>query len=531
MNRKLKCGIAAVLVLVMLMSAFIVSPATAATNKDDIKPAGIIAANIYLAQAFAEKAQLAPLSAEEGVNNSEPDPADPEEPTGDPIIEVPTDEPELATDAPTDEPSEGQTEQPTEAPTQAPTEDPSKIGAVSSITRKDTAEDAINLGWNTVTGAKGYHVYWRSADSDGTGYSLLTTVKSTSLTIRNLKKGAMYHFKVTAYKINEGKLIDGKGATITAGTTPTGVTNFRLVSGVPTGTVLRWTKNSLCDGYVLYRGTGGVWSRYKVLDKNVTEFKDTSIIPGKAYYYRLCTYRKDSSGTLESPTSIVRTVAGLCAPVDKGTTTLLRKMYFKWSKNQYAQGYEIRYSSDNKNFKVLIDTPNTSYTSNRFISGKHYYFRIIPYRYVGTEKTKVYGTYLAKDLVITNSAYGKEVPSTYIEINISKQHMWYYIKGELYVSTDVVTGNYGDMDTPKGYWAVNSKASPCELVGDGYVSYVQYWMAFIGGGWGIHDASWRDTYGGTIYMGNGSHGCVNTPYNAVKKMYAKVTIGTPVIVY
>ena len=535
MNKKLKCILAAVMALVMLVSAFIAFPATAAEKKEDAPAIGKIAANIYLAQAFAEKARLAPLSAEEDVSGTEPEAADIEDTIGEPVVETAPEETEadplILETEPTADPSEDVTEGQTEDLTEAPTDDPESIGAVTTIDRTDPAEDAINLEWNKVSGAKGYHVFWRNADADGADYSLLSSVKSTSLTIRNLKKGAMYYFRISAYKTYNGSLIEGDSSVIRAGTTPTGVTNFRLVSGVPTGTVLRWTKNSLCDGYILYRGFEGKWSLYKKLDKNATEFTDTGITPGKAYYYRLCTYREDSRGTLASPTSLVRTVAGLCAPLDKGTTTLLRKMYFKWSKNQYAQGYEILYSSDNKNFKGLIDTKNTYYTSNRFISGKHYYFRIVPYRYVGTEKTKVYGTYLKKDLVITNSAYGKEVPSTYIEINIAKQHMWYYIKGELYVSTDVVTGNYGNMDTPKGYWAVNSKASPCELVGDGYVSYVQYWMAFIGGGWGIHDASWRDSYGGTIYMGNGSHGCVNTPYNAVKKMYAKVTIGTPVIVY
>jgi lipoprotein-anchoring transpeptidase ErfK/SrfK len=70
-------------------------------------------------------------------------------------------------------------------------------------------------------------------------------------------------------------------------------------------------------------------------------------------------------------------------------------------------------------------------------------------------------------------------------------------------------------------------------VGDGYSSYVNYWLAFTYSGCGIHDASWRSAseYGGTTYQGNGSHGCVNTPYDAVKKIYQKAGIGTYVVVY
>ena len=51
----------------------------------------------------------------------------------------------------------------------------------------------------------------------------------------------------------------------------------------------------------------------------------------------------------------------------------------------------------------------------------------------------------------------------------------------------------------------------------------------------IHDASWRNVYGGEEYKTNGSHGCINTPYDAVSKLYellnAKQTDVTPVIIY
>ena len=562
LNKKIRCGIAAALVLALLCSAFIALPAAKSGSSGDDRTGF----GEELAQLLMQKAADSGSSAVSPVSAT-PDEAteatDPTEPATDPIVDAPTDPTEEATaeatDAPTDAPADASTDAPTDAATQPetdaptapiaddgtveptdeateevteePTVDPDYVGAVTGITRTDPGEGVINLQWSAVDNAQGYHIYWRSPDADSDRYALLSSVKDTSLTIRNLKKGSMFYFKVAAYRAKDGDLIDGESAVLKAGTTPVGVSSFYLASGVSTGTLLRWSKNDLCDGYILYRQFDGKWSRYKTLDRNTTEFRDTDVIPGRAYNYRLSTYRTDERGELESSYLTVKTICGLCAPADRGTTTVLRKMYFKWVKNPYAHGYEVRYSSDNKNFTVLADTTGNYYTSNRFIEGKHYYFRIYPYHYLDNKTVKIYGTYWAKDLVMTNSAYGKTVPSTYIEVNINQQHMWYYINGELYVSTDVVTGNYNSMDTPKGYWEVNSKASPCTLVGDGYVSYVDYWMAFIGSGYGIHDASWRSEYGGSIFKGNGSHGCINTPYAAVKKMYAKVTIGTPVIVY
>ena len=59
---------------------------------------------------------------------------------------------------------------------------------------------------------------------------------------------------------------------------------------------------------------------------------------------------------------------------------------------------------------------------------------------------------------------------------------------------------------------------------------MNFWMP-VNGGIGIHDASWRSKYGGDIYIKGGSHGCINTPYDAMKELYEMVEIGTPVIMF
>ena len=53
----------------------------------------------------------------------------------------------------------------------------------------------------------------------------------------------------------------------------------------------------------------------------------------------------------------------------------------------------------------------------------------------------------------------------------------------------------------------------------------------VWGGIGIHDASWRSQFGGKIYLTSGSHGCINTPLDNVIKLYNRVKIGTPVVIY
>lgn len=124
-----------------------------------------------------------------------------------------------------------------------------------------------------------------------------------------------------------------------------------------------------------------------------------------------------------------------------------------------------------------------------------------------------------------------DIGSTYVEVNMSEQKMWFYKDGELMVSTNIVTGNMAKgHDTPTVVGYIHNKVRNTKLVGTGYVAFVHYWMK-VYGSIGIHDASWRSKFGGNIYATNGSHGCINTPYDNVKMIFDNIEIGTPVIIF
>jgi len=124
-----------------------------------------------------------------------------------------------------------------------------------------------------------------------------------------------------------------------------------------------------------------------------------------------------------------------------------------------------------------------------------------------------------------------DIGGTYIEVDMTDQKMYYYVDGELSLETDVVTGNTGRrMGTPQGINFVYNKQRNRTLRGPGYASFVKYWMP-VKGAVGIHDASWRSKFGGTIYKTNGSHGCINTPSDVMAQLYDMVEIGTPVVMF
>lgn len=125
-----------------------------------------------------------------------------------------------------------------------------------------------------------------------------------------------------------------------------------------------------------------------------------------------------------------------------------------------------------------------------------------------------------------------DIGDTYVEICISQQVMWCYKDGVCIVYTPVVTGNpnKGNATPSNGVWSIDAKMQNYTLVGEGYRSPVDFWMPF-NGNVGIHDMQTRAYFGGTIYLTNGSHGCINTPYENAKMIYENVSIGTPVVVY
>lgn len=124
-----------------------------------------------------------------------------------------------------------------------------------------------------------------------------------------------------------------------------------------------------------------------------------------------------------------------------------------------------------------------------------------------------------------------DIGDTYIEVDMTEQMLYYYVDGKQEIATPVVTGNTSrKRGTPTGTNFVYAKQRNRILRGPGYESFVKYWIP-VNRGIGIHDASWRSKYGGTIYQTDGSHGCINTPSEEVSRLYDMVEIGTPCVMF
>ena len=126
---------------------------------------------------------------------------------------------------------------------------------------------------------------------------------------------------------------------------------------------------------------------------------------------------------------------------------------------------------------------------------------------------------------------GTEFGNKYVEVDLGNQTVYLVENGEITYQSKCVSGNLRKgRRTPEGIYSITYKQKNAILKGQDYASPVKFWMPF-NKGIGLHDASWRNKFGGVIYKNNGSHGCINLPVDSAKVFFDNVETGTPVICY
>ena len=129
--------------------------------------------------------------------------------------------------------------------------------------------------------------------------------------------------------------------------------------------------------------------------------------------------------------------------------------------------------------------------------------------------------------------------NTYVEVDLTRQYMWYVKDGKTVMETSVVTGKpTPDKETPQGVYSIlemkQDKVLTGEIQANGLPEYrtrVNYWMRVTWTGIGFHDATWQSAFGGDRYINYGSHGCINMSLSDAEKLYGMLEMGTPVVMH
>ena len=133
------------------------------------------------------------------------------------------------------------------------------------------------------------------------------------------------------------------------------------------------------------------------------------------------------------------------------------------------------------------------------------------------------------------------IGDTYAEVNLTRQYVWYYEKGELKFEADIVSGTMTTWRyTPEGIYTLSIKESPHIMKGEInpstgkpiYEAPCTYWMNIIPSlGIGFHDYDSRGDWSKDAYLYNGSHGCINMHGYDAEELFSLIQVGTPVVMY
>ncbi|MCH5303253.1 MAG: L,D-transpeptidase family protein [Ruminococcus sp.] len=391
--------------------------------------------------------------------------------------------------------------------------------------------DSLVLSWKKSRNADLYTIYRAAELKNGKigSYEKYKDVKETSFKDTNLDQARIYRYQVFAYRVTDEYVTQSKSALVSAMTKPKNISAVKIYDKKTSSMTVSWKKSVKADKYVIYRSAekaDGSFEKYEKIREiekgKKLRFTDKKLKSGTIYKYKVAVKRVEGDLSAESSGTAQKGMTILSAPSDlkklKASETAIK---LGWNKVNHADKYEV--FRDGKKIKTV---KATTYTDRKLLSGASHKYTVIAIRKVGKNlKT-------GKSRSISASC---KLPENRVEVSISKQMLYLYKNNKVVLKSPVVTGVPDDRATSIGNHHIISKKSPAILRGSygssRWNTRVNYWLGFTYSGQGFHDSTWRSGgYGGNIYRSNGSHGCVNTPIDAMKKLYDKAYIGMLVIV-
>ena len=167
---------------------------------------------------------------------------------------------------------------------------------------------SLKLKWNKIAGVSGYQLQRLSSGS----YKTITNTTSTSRTVKSLKAGLAYKFRVRAYKKIDGKKYYSSWSYLTTPTKPSKPTIKTPSTNKKHQIIAKWKKVSSCSGYqVQYSKKSNfknVIATKTVSGKSKTSYTGKNFTKGKKYYVRVRSYKTVNGKKYYSAWSSVKSI-------------------------------------------------------------------------------------------------------------------------------------------------------------------------------------------------------------------------------
>ncbi len=260
------------------------------------------------------------------------------------------------------------------------------VAQVKNVKKAVTAT-TVTLSWNKVSGASGYAVQQYT----GKKWKAIATTQKTKFTVKKLKTGTTYKFRVRAYKGSGKKIQYGKvSAVVSAKPVCTAPKTVSAASASATSVKLTWSKLSNATGYLIQKQNGNKWV-------NVANTKSTSaVISGlktnEEVKFRVRGYKTVGNKNVYGYAKAVTAKPTLAAPANvKASVASSTTANVSWSAVSGATGYFVqRYDTANKKWVNVGSTSKTSLAATNLIPTVNNQIRV--FGFVKSGNKNLYGT-------------------------------------------------------------------------------------------------------------------------------------------
>lgn len=242
---------------------------------------------------------------------------------------------------------------------------------------------SVKISWDKVTGANGYWVYRKGAESGATWERIGVTTANSYIDTKGVY-GKTYYYTAKAYAKINGEAVFGAYPTDVTCKLQLSQPKVSAFYDVSEGVQINWSKVEGASGYWVYRkGTesGAKWERIAAVTGN--SFKDTKAVYGKTYYYTAKAYTKVNGEAVFGtyPTNVTCKVM-LKAPNVTVSSTKEGTVDITWNKVDGATGYIVyrnRAEAGSTWERITLEplsASSFSCTDSYLESGHTYYFTV-----------------------------------------------------------------------------------------------------------------------------------------------------------
>ena len=272
------------------------------------------------------------------------------------------------------------------------------LAKVSGVKLSGRAADALRINWSKNASADGYIVEMYQGNK-WVRVAKITNNSTTTFKKSGLKAGAVYKFRVKAYKMSGSTALYGNySATVTARTNPSVIKGVKLGGRAADALRINWSKNASADGYIVEMYKGGKWVRAAKIAKNsTTTYRKAGLKACTAYKFRVKAYKMSGKTALYGAYSA--TLSANTIPTNVSRFRLNSKtgkmLNLGWDMSDDAAGYIVQQYKGGKWVQVAkLAKSKDRVRINSLSPSTTYKFRIRKYANIG--KTTVYGNWSYK---------------------------------------------------------------------------------------------------------------------------------------